>query len=251
MSETYQSTDGRIWIGTAGGLTAFSEGRFQSYTEAQGLTNGWVVPVEDRDGNLWLATQTGAMKITWSGFTSFGKGDGLSNTRVTSVFENQRGELCVTTAEAEPVINCFDGQRFTTVRPQLPPEIKSSGWGWNQITFQDHTGEWWLPTEYGIYRFPRVMNSKQLAPTLPRVYNQQHGDLRILKQTDCRPSVRRVHIVKMPPAMSGWVFMTAASPVITMVVLDCSQSPMESRVGSSGRYILTMLGGCGLRLIRE
>ncbi|PYS43574.1 MAG: hypothetical protein DMF71_06760, partial [Acidobacteria bacterium] len=109
--------------------------------------------------------------------TGFGKADGLNNARVTSVFENQRGELCVTSSEGEPVINCFDGQRFTAVRPQLPREIKSSGWGSNQITFQDHTGEWWLPTEYGVYRFPRVMNLEQLAHTPPKVYNQQQSNL--------------------------------------------------------------------------
>jgi ligand-binding sensor domain-containing protein/two-component sensor histidine kinase len=173
-----QSADGRIWIGTAGGLSAFSDGRFRSYTAAQGLTNGYVVPVEDRDGNLWLATQTGAMKVTWSGFTSFGKADGLSNPRVTSVFEDQRGELCVTSAEGEPFINRFDGQRFTAVRPQVPQEIKGFGWGWNQVTFQDHDGEWWLPTFYGLYRFPRVTNVEQLAHTLPKaVYNHQRGEL--------------------------------------------------------------------------
>ncbi len=178
LSGMYQSPDGRIWIGTAGGLTAFSDGRFHSYTAAQGLTNGYVVPVEDRDGNLWLATQTGAMKITWSGFTSFGKVDGLSNAKVMSVFENQHGELCVTSEEGEPFINRFDGQRFTAVRPQVPSEIKGFGWGSNQITFQDHTGEWWVPTFYGLYRFPRVMSVEQLAHTLPKaVYNQQRGKL--------------------------------------------------------------------------
>lgn len=177
-SGIYQSADGRIWIGTASGLTAFSDGRFRSYTAAQGLTNGYVVPAEDRDGNLWLATQTGAMKVTWSGFTSFGKADGLSNALVTSVFEDQRGELCVTSTGGEPFINRFDGQRFTAVRPQVPSEIKSAGWGWNQITFQDHTGEWWLPTFYGLYRFPHVTRVEQLAHTLPKaVYDRQHGEL--------------------------------------------------------------------------
>src|SRR5207253_8625062 len=62
----YQSADGRIWIGTAGGLTEFSEGRFLSYTANQGLNNRNIGPgVEDRDGNLWLVSPTGAMKITW------------------------------------------------------------------------------------------------------------------------------------------------------------------------------------------
>src|SRR5260370_11770534 len=52
------------------------------------------------------------------------------------------------------------------------------GWGWNQITFQDHTGEWWVPTGSGLCRFPRVMSVEQLAHTLPKaVYNQQRGEL--------------------------------------------------------------------------
>jgi two-component sensor histidine kinase len=157
----------------------FSDGRFRRYTTAQGLSSGKVWSgVEDRDGNLWLASWTGAMKITWSGFTTFGKADGLSNARVTSVFENQRGELCVTNEAGEPFINRFDGQRFTAVRPQVPSEIKNAGWGWNQITFQDHTGEWWVPTFYGLYRFPRVLSVGQLAHTPPKaVYNLQHGEL--------------------------------------------------------------------------
>jgi ligand-binding sensor domain-containing protein len=175
----YQSADGRIWIGTDGGLTVFSDGRFLSYTTAQGLSSRTVYSaVEDRDGNLWLASWTGAMKISWSGFTTFAKADGLSNALVTSVFENQRGELCVTSQEGEPFINCFDGQRFTAVRPQVPSEIKGAGWGRNQITFQDHTGEWWLPTFYGLYRFPRVTSFAQLAHTFPKaVYDQHRGAL--------------------------------------------------------------------------
>jgi ligand-binding sensor domain-containing protein/two-component sensor histidine kinase len=176
--EIYQSADGRTWIGTLGGLTVFSDGRFRSYTTAQGLSSKSVwKEVEDRDGNLWLASSTGAMKITWNGFTTFGKVDGLSNAKVLSVFENQHGELCVTTDE-ENFINHFDGQRFNAVRLQLPRKIRSFGWGWNQVTFQDHTGEWWVPTYYGLYRFPRVTSVGQLSHMRPKAfYTQQHGEL--------------------------------------------------------------------------
>ncbi len=180
MSGIYQSSDGRIWIGSDGGLTEFSDGRFRSYTTAQGLSNRQVYrEVEDRDGNLWLASPIGAMKITWSGFTTFGKADGLGAPRVTSIFENQGGELCVTSqVGVEPFINRFDGQRFIAVWPRLPREIKGAGWGWNQITFQDHTGDWWVPTGFGLWRFPRVMSVDQLARTLPKaVYNHQRGEL--------------------------------------------------------------------------
>jgi ligand-binding sensor domain-containing protein/two-component sensor histidine kinase len=174
----YQSADGRIWIGTDGGLTVYSDGRFRSYTMAQGLSSRSIWrEAEDRDGNLWLASATGAMKITWSGFTTFGNVDGLSNAQVRSVFESQHGELCVT-SDLENFINHFDGQRFNTVRLQLPREIKSFGWGSNQVTFQDHTGEWWVPTYYGLYRFPRVTSVEQLAHMRPKAfYTQQHDEL--------------------------------------------------------------------------
>jgi ligand-binding sensor domain-containing protein/two-component sensor histidine kinase len=174
----YQSADGRIWIATVGGLTEFSDAGFRIYTSAQGLSNRRVWPqVEDRDGNLWLGSPTGAMKITWSGFSTFSKADGLSNAKVTSVFESQRGELCVTT-DGEPFINHFDGQRFNAVRPQISREIEGFGWGVNQVTLQDHTGEWWLPTFSRLYRFPRVMSVAQLAHTSPKaVYEDQPSQL--------------------------------------------------------------------------
>lgn len=175
----HQSADGRVWISNSRGLAEFSDGRFRNYTAAQGLSNGWVAAqTEDRDGNLWLASATGAIKITWSGFTTFSKADGLSNAVINSVFENQRGELCATSLEGNPVINRFDGQRFTAVLPRVPRDIKSFGWGWNQVTLQDHTGEWWLPTGFGLLRFPHVTNIEQLAHTLPKAtYDFQRGDL--------------------------------------------------------------------------
>jgi streptogramin lyase len=58
-----QSSDGRIWIATNGGLTEFIDGRFRSYTTALGVSNPALrTPVEDRDGNLWLGSVTGATK---------------------------------------------------------------------------------------------------------------------------------------------------------------------------------------------
>ncbi len=180
---TYRSADGRIWICTDSGLSEFSAGRFRSYGAAHGLSNGWVAAeAEDRDGNLWLASHAGALKITWSGFTTFGLADGLAKPRILSIFENQRGEVCAISGESEllsePFINRFDGQRFTSVRPQFTRETKSFGWGWNQITFQDHTGEWWVPTGSGLLRFPPVASVEQLAYTLPKnSYNHERGEL--------------------------------------------------------------------------
>ncbi|HEY3027961.1 MAG TPA: two-component regulator propeller domain-containing protein [Pyrinomonadaceae bacterium] len=174
-----QSSDGRIWIATSGGLTEFVDGRFRSYTTSLGLSTPAVgTPVEDLDGNLWLGSTTGATKITWSGFTTFGKADGLGRLFITSIIENRRGDLCSITGENDFFINCFDGGHFKAIKPQFPREIKGYGWGSNQVTFQDHTGEWWVPTSSGLCRFPQVASFEQLAHTAPKaVYTQQHGEL--------------------------------------------------------------------------
>src|SRR6266851_2703195 len=174
-----QSSDGRIWIGTSGGLTEFVDGRFRSYTTALGLSNPAIgTPVEDRDGNLWLGSATGATKITWSGFTTFGKADGLRKLFVVSITENRRGKLCAITADNDFFINCFDGRQFKAIKPRFPPEIKGYGWGMNQVTFQDHTGEWWVPTSSGLCRYPHVASLEQLAHTRPKaLYTYRRGEL--------------------------------------------------------------------------
>ena len=174
-----QSSDGRIWIGTYGGLTEFIDGGFHSYTKALGLSNPSVwTPIEDRDGNLWLASRAGATKITWSGLTSFGKADGLGTLRTTSIFENRSRQICSITSDNDYFINCFDGGRFNAIKPQVPREIKGFGWGSNQVAFQDHTGEWWVPTSSGLCRFPRVATIGQLAHTRPKaVYTHRRGEL--------------------------------------------------------------------------
>jgi ligand-binding sensor domain-containing protein/two-component sensor histidine kinase len=174
-----QFSDGRIWIATSGGLNEFVDGRFRSYTSALGMSNSSMrTPAEDRDGNLWLGSLTGATKITWSGFTSFGTADGLGNQRISSIVKNEQGEVCAMSTESDFFVNRFDGRRFTAVVPQFRHKIKDFGWGSNQLSFQDHTGEWWVPTGSGLYRFPRVTSVEQLAHTPPKaIYSYDHGEL--------------------------------------------------------------------------
>jgi ligand-binding sensor domain-containing protein/signal transduction histidine kinase len=179
----FQSADGHLWVGMYGGLSSFvpahdgSASQISSFTTRNGLTemDVWAI-AEDRDGNLWLASN-GALKVERGGFTTYREDDGLAAIQISSIFANQKGELCAITSGIRKIINQFDGKKFTAATPNLPQQIKYSGWGWNQITFQDHTGEWWVTTGQGLFRFPKVGRIEQLAHVTPKAVYHVLGDM--------------------------------------------------------------------------
>ena len=204
-----QTRDGRLWVATSGGvvytsLPANGAGalRFQLYNAKNGLCDHGVSDIiEDRDGNLWVASPCGAIKVARNGFTGYGLNDGFNALFINSIFENRDGALLAINAPSTVAltnytgrrINKFDGARFTSVEPNLPPHITYHGWGWWQTIRQDHTGEWWIPTGQGLYRFPKVERIEQLAsvkqkafytmraglpaPEVFRVYEDARGDV--------------------------------------------------------------------------
>jgi signal transduction histidine kinase/ligand-binding sensor domain-containing protein len=175
VQAVFQSADGRVWVGTrSGGLSVLEGARFRTYAAAQGLTDRVSALAEDDAGNLWVGTQTsGAMKIARSGLRSYNSEDGLEIPEAVSIFESLAGELLV--VGAKWTINRFDGERFKTVRLNLPRSIVDSSSGrWRII--QDHLGEWWASTNQGLYRFPAVRRLEDLARARPlAVYTTRDG----------------------------------------------------------------------------
>lgn len=160
----HRSADGVIRIcAIGGGMIEFDGKSFRRYTTANGLSNDTLLSLlEDRDGNLWIGSENaGVMKLTRNGFTTYDHADGLGHDFVSSVFESQAGELCVMTGEWR--IHRFEGDRFTAVRPNLPPQVSDSEWRPSQVFLQDHAGEWWIPTNQGLFRFPKVEQLEQLS----------------------------------------------------------------------------------------
>src|ERR1051325_2704019 len=152
IAALFQSSDGTIWVGTNVGLSKFDANNqnFASFTTQNGLSDAevWAF-AEDRNGSLWLGTANGgAMKVVQNGFTTYDVTDGLGTAHVVSLFEDRNGTVCVITAGGgQKFINAFDGKRFTALWPRA---FRASGWGWNQIGFQDHLGEWWLDSDRGV-----------------------------------------------------------------------------------------------------
>ena len=184
ITSLLQTADGRLWVGTNGGLSEWVPDAkqrsqiFRSYTNAQGLSAKEVQSLaEDADGELWVGTESGgAMKVAQGGFATYTETEGLRDTRIASIFEDKAGELCVISSRAgELFIHRFDGREFTVTKPNSSHSI-NYGWGWNQIAFQDSSGEWWVPTIEGLYRFPRTDGVEQLGHIRPKaIYTTKDG----------------------------------------------------------------------------
>ncbi len=171
------SRSGRLWIGTGGGLGEFLFGQLKSYTSASiiGEQTIWSL-ADDRDGNLWIGTPAGAIKVRLTGLTTYTQADGLGSS-VYTVRETPDGELivCSSTPRRE-TLNLFDGRRFIPINPNIPDHVDHFSWRSNFGAIISRAGEWWIPTTKGLFRFPKVDRTSDLARTRPKaVYTSQNG----------------------------------------------------------------------------
>jgi ligand-binding sensor domain-containing protein/signal transduction histidine kinase len=169
--DVFQTSDGRLWVN--------AEGTREILTDAKGkVTFRMFDPkvgsfeLEDSTGNLWF----GNHKFVRNGFVSFGVEDGLKGGGIRSIFQGSDGELYVVTGVHSRYVHRLDGDHFTAVSPLVPghgPDWEwGAGWGWGQINFQDHTGEWWIATGHTLMRYPKVKRLEDLGRTPPKkIYN--------------------------------------------------------------------------------
>jgi signal transduction histidine kinase len=82
-----------LWFGTFGGLARFKDGKFTSYTTAQGLTGNRVRSIyEDPDGTLWIGTyDDGLSRLRDGRFFNYRTEQGLYNNGVFQILEDRRG----------------------------------------------------------------------------------------------------------------------------------------------------------------
>ncbi len=198
--QLFETSDRRLLLATARGLVEFSTDaarpqRFRNYTARNGLSDHNITAIaEDSGGNVWLGTSTaGAMKLTRSGFTSYNDLDGIAS--VNAIFEDRAGHVCFRGTSFDvrssvfaharkdlnrapdplikPQLGCLDGQRVNWFKPSA---VNDLGWVIERVTLQSRSGDWWVGTGEGLYRFPPSADFAQLATARPAaVYTVKAG----------------------------------------------------------------------------
>ncbi len=175
IESLFESSDGALWIATQTGAAVYRvrNGResFERFTARNGLPGSGAISTigEDRAGNLWMGAQ-GAIRLAKGGFRIYTQQDGLDSDNIRSILETVEGQLCVTTmsrgVNARPV-NCNDGSKFHPMRPNVPRSIGDWGWSRGRLTFQARSGEWWVSTGSGVFRFAPLSTAAGLARAQP------------------------------------------------------------------------------------
>jgi PAS domain S-box-containing protein len=139
--------DGTLWIGRNGGLTSYKDGTFRSYSQKDGLTDGFIWSLaEGQDGSIWIATYSrGLCRLHAGKFTSYTVRDGLPSDSIWSTYIAHDGTLWAGTNGGG--LSHFANGRFTnyTTANGLANNIV-----WSM--HQDRTGDLWIGTNDGLNR---------------------------------------------------------------------------------------------------
>lgn len=213
-----ESFNGKLWLATGDGLVEFDPQTtdapsFEIYTRGSGIGYAnFQCLLQDRAGNLWLGTRSsGIFRIIRRGLISFGAEDNIDFIRTAFACESDRicfagflandaldkrgAKVNITGQNFSPFVwslGRFDERGFQWLRPNFSSKIDYFGWGDKQTAFQSRTGEWWIATGRGLFRFPsgdfgklktarpiQVFDAKTGLdpPDVFRIYEDSRGDV--------------------------------------------------------------------------
>lgn len=171
-----QADHGSIWIASHAGLAVFDGARFRRFDTSHGLPTTLLRSVGvGPGGDVWVGSAfSGLHRIQRRGFTYFTADDGLTGPVTSTILSGSDRHVYIVSTTA--VIHRFEGDRWTTVRPNLP----ASAGGLHRTIYAtaliDRNDAWWIGTGEGLVRYPPVARLEALATTPPiATYTTQDG----------------------------------------------------------------------------
>jgi ligand-binding sensor domain-containing protein len=125
-----EDPDGSLWIGThGGGVSHLKDGRFTTYSTAEGLPNDFVAALAaSADGSVWIGTVRGLTRLRGGRFETFGRAQGLPADSVQSLYLDAGGTLWIGTASG---LARLEGERLIDLSAGHPalarPILKIAG----------------------------------------------------------------------------------------------------------------------------
>ena len=122
LSSVLATADGDLWLGTAGGVARYHNGRWTSHTVADGLPADRVNALAWALGTVWAGTEKGLARFNGSGWEAFGGASpNEAGPPVTALAVAPSGELWVSLGRGQPNgLRVFDGRAWRVVDRPSP-----------------------------------------------------------------------------------------------------------------------------------
>src|SRR5208283_3763451 len=168
----FRSSDGSLWIGTAGGLLHLHQGRTDRFSVTEGLSGNFVRDIfEDREGNVWVCTENGLDRFREFAASTISEDQGLSTSAAYLVEATpdrsiwtitadglnrlQNGHVTVYGKRTVPDQNRRTAEEELIINP-ITTEIANSGLRGTVYSLgQDDQGRLWAGSNEGVFYFDR------------------------------------------------------------------------------------------------
>ena len=104
-----EDKQGRIWVGTPGGLALYDKGSIRSFTDNELPHNEIYAILQDKKEAIWIGTECGLCQYDGKTWRTFTQKDGLLYNRVRLLFEDDAGNLWIGGIGG---VSRFDGTGF-------------------------------------------------------------------------------------------------------------------------------------------
>lgn len=170
----HRDRSGAVWAGTlSGGVSRLKDGRFTTYTIADGLASNTVAAVLGAaDSTIWFATPNGVSVLSPRGWRRYSMADGLPSNEINTLFEDSVRNVWLGTTAGLALVRDERVQSDVSFPEPLRASILGIG--------EDRNGWLWIATTDRVLRVDRArLLRRELAESVLREYDAADGLLGI------------------------------------------------------------------------